>query len=276
MYQDLTSFASIKSYVMIELTGSDVDDEAYFEIPLNDKELLNILDNSFRDFMNWGYDGLEEGFYVLEIPENKPTEYTVPSHIQTLTYEIRLDIPSRGHGGTSLDYTDFIRSGIFYMGGNQVYTNQLDNAMMNYFMQQNIVIENIRNIFRPMGQYTFNPNTHKLTLLTKPTSYEYKIFRCYYSPLLKTYDPDEEGASDNIIDETDKSIGSYMNTMLLRRLVLARAKKKLGWNGKYIKTLTVSNYTIDFDAIYNEGKEEEEKIMEELKGQASWSIIVTG
>jgi hypothetical protein len=266
MITEINSFDEIKSYVYIELAGSDDPDEAYFEIPLNDKELINIIDDTLREYFKWGYKGVKEGYYVLETVAGQQS-YTIPDQIYALPYQIQISSPET-NGSTTVDYTDFVRSGVFYLGGNHVYGADLDSNFMSYYVQHNVQINDIRRWFKPQGQYRFDWHTHTLFLMHPPSENGIKIFYAFYNEMLK----DEAPYNDHTVIDFQE----YFNEPLMRQLLIAKCKKKIGWSQKYIKTLGLSNYTIDFDAIYNEGKEDEAKIMDELKGNADLTLINFG
>lgn len=266
---NIQTIDDIRDWLYTEIAGSPDPEEAWFEIPLNDREIANIVDITLRDVLNWMYDGTQEGLLVVkEIPGQ--VDYEIPHKILMVPYEYRQDTAS----GTSLDFTDFVKSPVMYMGGNYVYGGGFEDNLMAYYTQHNITISNIRRLFKAMGQYRFHWYSHTLTFLKPPGTgtdsgslisggNRHRIFKCYYSDYL---DPDETGTIG----------GEIFNEPLVRKILLARAKKKIGTTGKYVKPVTLQGYTVDYDALYTEGKEDEDKFMEELMKQGSRTNLYIG
>ena len=266
MLSNLSTIDDIKKWVFVELTGGESNDDPdiYFELPLNDKELSQIVDITLRDFMQWAYNGIEEGYYVLNLVSGQ-SEYDVPKNIFAIPYQIRADDGRMPN--VTLQYTDFVANPVFYMGGNQIYGNSLMDTVSSYYVQQNVMIQNMRFFFQPMGQFRFYYNMHKLVLMKPPNFGDvnpyYKIFKCYHSDLLTA------GA-------TGMDFGSIFDEPLMRNLLLARCKKKVGWSGKVIPQNLLANYTVDFNAIYTEGKADEETFIKELHGRGNITIFDMG
>lgn len=260
MLINLSTIEEVKDYIFVELRGSGVyeDNEGWFELQLNDYELTNIIDNTLRIFIEHRYNGIEEGIYVLESIEGERV-YEIPKNIYWIPFMYHISDPS-----LEQILNEDIRSHLFYSGYNNLYGHGAYENFRSYIYQLNTVISDSARLFRSNGKYRFNWYNHTITLLTTPkTSEEVFIFKTYYTDLL--------GTESDIGD-----YGEIFNDILVRRHLVASTKMKLGWNLKYVQGIQVPNFQIDANAIYQEGKEELEKIEEEFKGNDDVTLINFG
>lgn len=258
MLVNLSNIDDVKDYILIELRGSGLFDseEGWFDVMLNETELVNIIDNTLRVFIENRYHGLVEGIYVLQATEDTRS-YTIPSNIYAMPYMLFQDDASLNQIAN-----EDIRSNLFYSGYNNLYGYGVYDHFRSYIYQLNTVIADSDRLFRAHGQYRFNWYTHTIELLMNPKPDEVFIFKTYYT--------------DALSDGELSDYGEIFNDLLVRRHLIASAKLKLGWNLQYVSGIQVPNYSIDAASIYSQGKEELEKIEEEFKGNNDLTLISFG
>jgi len=259
MILDLKTIDDIKNYIFINLRGSGMQDSdnGWFDVALNNNEIESIIDDTLRYFIEWKYNGLIEGVYVLQC-SGGVTDYDIPKNIYSMPYQYNIDTPD-----LSFIVTEDIRSSLFYSGYNNIYGYGTYDNFKSYIYQMNTVIADARRLFNAVGGYIFNWFHHTIHLEQTPQENSVKIFKVYYSDALGTNGP-----------LTD--YGEIFNDIQVRKYMLALAKMKLGWNLLYVKGINVPNFSIDGAAIYELGKTDLDKIQEEIMENNNLTVFSIG
>jgi len=243
----ITDLTGMKNYVLTQL-GYPV-----INIEISDTQLEQAIEDTCQDFSRYNYD---EGSYrdyfllqtsagVMDYPVSAVRDYATSATLDNVQHIWDFSV-SFGMDGINtlfspvhvLLYNQYVEQGN-YPGGPGVGSQSLVLTSYQTAMQY---LELINEMFGKMYSVSYLPGREVIRITPTPSEVVIGVL---------------------ILWRREYAYNLY-NNPLVKKLAIARAKKRWGWNlNKYNGSLP-DGLTINSQAIIDEGKEEEEKWLERM------------
>ena len=238
MSDSVTAKQEVFDYVNTFLGGGMID------VELDPIHYETVYGKSLNRYRQRTENSVEESYITISLKENV-NEYTLPDEIIEVRQIFRRSVGSR-LGGTA-------EGGSLFEPFNLAYTNTYllagsgigGLATYNFFAQQQ---ELIGRMFGSFLEFTWNPSTHKLTILQRPRADEEVLLFAY------NYRPDFELLKD------------YKANQWIKDYSLASCKYMLGEARSKFSTIAGpgGGTTLNGDSLKAEAQAEIEKLDNEL------------
>lgn len=213
--------------VITNLSGTLVD------VELDIDDVFHAFKQAKRTWIQYGQENTERGFYKLEVNRDTVT-YNIPDSIISVSEVIK---PS-GNGISSQD--PFVMQGYQNLFS---YSSGGSSAFIIYDLALQL-IENRRQYIVADPEFIFNRRSHTIRFLKAPTSDQVWALDCFHLP-----------SDEALMDD----LWIFRYTVAECKMILGRAYRKFG-------TLPspVGTDQIDGNDLVNEGKEEKQRLEEEI------------
>ena len=240
-YTTITSISACRDYIKTRLGDPVVC------VEISDDQLNEIIFDSIQDFTRYNYgEGSYKDYVVLSLSADV-SEYNLSGTniIDTIDYTL-----STSDGGSINALFTPTHIALSETG---IIQNVTSNGMVDWNIAM-LMLEEIKNTFNKMFMVDFRQGSNIMRVVPTPTEAYTGILTCY---------------------KKETALNLY-NNRLVQRLCVARAK--IQWVehlSKYSLTLPGGG-TMNGDSIISRGKEEEEKVMEDIKGESEPTDFFVG
>jgi len=243
----ITSLTGMKNYILTEL-GFPV-----INVEIADSQLEQEIDNTIQDFQRYNYDEatyrdyflLQTSAGVQDYPVSAVRDYTTSATLDNVDsiYEFHVSFGLNGINtlfspAHILLYNEYVNMG-GYPGGPWGYGTGL---ILTNYQTAMIYLDMINEMFGKMYTADYLPGREVIRIVPTPSE-----------------------ALIGVLEIYRKEYAHFLyNHPLVRKLAVARCKKRWGWNlNKYSGALP-DGLTINAAEIVAEGKEEEDKWLERM------------
>lgn len=236
--------AQLKDYILKEL-GSPV-----VNVELTDEQLQLVIDDTIDDYLPRAYSGVQERYIPIKLIEGV-NEYILPYSVFAVIEVATQQLAGIGQGLPSnlFSLNQFIAADLYRPGMAKI--DLLGFEMINE------MVASLEVIFSNRQTFDFNSISKILRIHARLPQDEPAILKVYQKlDLAGTPMNNDQGryAEENIYNER-----------WIKRMCIAKAKKQWGWNLlKYAGTVLPNGGTLNAEKIYEEGKLEIDKYMDEL------------
>jgi hypothetical protein len=199
-------------------------------IEVTDEQVTILISDVLQKFIEFHFDGLDEGYYILTTEVNKQS-YILPNNVYSVLDAASSTLISAGDPIllSPYNYTD-------------ISTTQRDIVDLTVFREN---FAAYRSEMKEMVRFEFNSTTHILKFLEIPTTVRTVAFRCHLVP-------------------TD--LESIYENRWFQKYATALTKLQWGNNlAKYTGGLLPSGASLNFDRIIDDAKQQIEELEEELE-----------
>ena len=229
----INSIADLKRYIL-SMLGDPV-----ITVELSDEQLTNCIDDAIEYFTRYNVtEGGYQDYVTLQLSAGIDTYNLSGQNIDS-----------------AIDFTTSLTDGINTLFAPTHMVMASDIAAGRYITNYGLVdwniammyLEEIKRCFGTMFTVTYYPGMQQLKVYPTPTTNMTGLLVCY-----------------------KKVLAQYLfNNVLVKALALAKARKVWGNNVKKYNITLPGGGTINGTAIFDEGKADEDKVLEQIKAESS-------